>query len=125
MVWLGLRESTQFCCSLSRVPVSSGPFSGTGAFVVGRGLEEWGDVKAAWGLGEHVWDSEAWLVAGGASCGRHWLGLRLVFGTVRPPGGVGCVPEGGLLKGGVARGSGERFPGGVTGGSEEEMSRRI
>lgn len=62
------------------------------------------------------------------SCGRHWLGLRPeaeVFDVVRPPGGVGCVPDGGLLIGGVARGSGERLPGGVTGGSEEEMSRRV
>lgn len=70
-VWLGLRGPTQFCCSLSRVAVSSGPFSGTGIFVVGGDLEEWGDVKTVWGLEEDVWDSGAWLVAGGTSCGRH------------------------------------------------------
>lgn len=130
--WLGLRGPTQFCCSLSRVVVSSAPSSEPA-----EGGECWDleEVRVGWGVEVAVlmeeggaWEMEVWLLGGGVAWGRDWLGLRpadgAVWGMDRLVGGS-WVFDGWRFTGGVASGSGTRVPGGVMGGNETDVSRRV
>lgn len=107
-MWLDLRgPTTQFCCSLSRVVVSPGPFSGPAEGEDRWDLEERLEDKVGWGLEAHVavlkedggvCERGVWLLGGGVAWGKDWLGRRLeeeeevvlVWGrAVRLLGGVG------------------------------------
>lgn len=126
-MWLGRRGPTEFCCSLSRVVVSPGPFSGPAEGADCCDLQE----RVGWGLKVHtavlvqdggVWEKGVWLLGGGVACGRVWLGLRLEDAVWdRAPRAL----DGGRFAGGVASGSGTRVPGGVTGSRDTEVSRRV
>lgn len=138
-VLLGRRGPTQFCCSLSRVAVSPGPLSGPAEGGDGCDLEVWWGLKAPGTVltdDGDVCERGAWLLGRGVACGRDWLGLRPGQEVVDVAvGAAACGREvrqlaGGFLDvwrptGGVASGSGFLVPGGVTGGREMDVSRRV
>lgn len=73
-----------------------------------------------------IWERETvWLLGGGVAWGRHWLGLRLEEEEMVVGGRGARVFDGWRRAGGVASGSGLRFPGGVAGGKEADVSRRV
>lgn len=114
--------------------VSPGPLSGLPGGGDGWDLEEG---KVEWGVMVHGAklmedgggrESGMWLLGGGVTWGRDWLGLRReeeggCWGrAARAPG---WMLDGGCFAGGVASGSGERLPGGVMGGRDTDVSRRV
>lgn len=136
-VWLGLRGPTQFCCSLSRVLVSPGPLSGPSAAGGCCNLKEREEVWEGGGLlgaagvlvvEDEVWESRAGLLGGCAAWGNDWLGLRadeeVIWGTEGRPIAGGVIDTW-RPAGGVANSRGLRVPGGVTGGRDTDVSRRV
>lgn len=81
---------------------------------------------------EDIWERGAWLLGGCAAGGTHWLGLRaeeeveeeVIWGREGRPL-AGGVPETWRPAGGVASSRGLRVPGGVTGGRDTDVSRRL
>lgn len=126
---------TQFCCSLSRAAVSPGPFSGQAEGGDGWGLAERGEVGGGWRRVVHVpvlvpvgvwagggvWDIGVRLLGGGVGWGGDWAGLGLGLEDEGVVWGRGV----GRFAGGVARGIGVCVAGGVMGGKETDVSRRV
>lgn len=80
-------------------------------------------------VAEEVWERGPWLLGGGAAGGTHWLGLRaeeeLIWGTGGRPLAGGVLDDICRPAGGVASSRGLRVPGGVTGGKDTDVSRRV